>query len=131
MNIFIDTEAMRFVTEKELRQEFEQLKREQPEEYAYTFEQYVQNCTSKNGTLEEACMTYHMGAYLLISVANYIGYLEGKGLIEIEDEGQLYSIMEEVDEDVNAAAELKNEPFDFWTEVDKSLKRQGVLKDAK
>ena len=31
MNIFIDTEAMRFVTEKELRQEFEQLKREQPE----------------------------------------------------------------------------------------------------
>ena len=55
MNIFIDTEAMRFVTEKELRQEFEQLKQEQPEEYAYTFEQYVQNCTSKNGTLEEVC----------------------------------------------------------------------------
>lgn len=53
MNIFIDTEVMRFVTEKEPRQEFEQLKREQPEEYAYTFEQYVQNCTSKNGTLEE------------------------------------------------------------------------------
>lgn len=53
MNIFIDTEAMRFVTEKELRQEFEQLKREQPEEYNYTFEQYIQNCTSKNGTLEE------------------------------------------------------------------------------
>lgn len=53
MNIFIDTEEMRFVTEKELRQEFEQLKREQPEEYNYTFEQYIQNCTSKNGTLEE------------------------------------------------------------------------------
>ena len=47
MNIFIDTEAMRFVTEKE------QLKLEQPEEYNYTFEQYIQNCTSKNGTLEE------------------------------------------------------------------------------
>ena len=53
MNIFIDTESMRFVTEKELRQEFEQFKREQPEEYNYTFEQYIQNCTSKNGTLEE------------------------------------------------------------------------------
>ena len=51
MNIFIDKESMRFVTEKELRQEFEQLKQEQPEEYAYTFEQYVQNCTSKNGTV--------------------------------------------------------------------------------
>ena len=76
-------------------------------------------------------MTYHMGTYLLISAANYIGYLEGKGLIEIEEEEQLYSIMEGVDEDVNAAAELENEPFDFWTEVDKSLKRQGVLKDAR
>lgn len=76
-------------------------------------------------------MTYHMGEYLLISAANYIGYLEGKGLIEIEEEEQLYSIMEGVDEDVNAAAELENEPFDFWTEVDKSLKRQGVWKNAK
>ena len=76
-------------------------------------------------------MTYHMGTYLLISVANYIGYLEGKELIEIEDGEQLYSIMEGVDEDVNAAAELENEPFDFWTEVDKSLKRQGVWKNAK
>lgn len=76
-------------------------------------------------------MTYHMGTYLLISVANYIGYLEGKGLIEIEQEEQLYNIMEGVDEDVNAAAELENEPFDFWTEVDKSLKRQGMWKNAK
>ena len=76
-------------------------------------------------------MTYHMGTYMLISVANYIGYLEGKELIEIEEEEQLYSIMEGVDEDVNAAAELINEPFDFWTEVDKSLKRQGVWKNAK
>ena len=76
-------------------------------------------------------MTYHMDTYLLISAANYIGYLEGKGLIEIEDEGQLYSIMEQIDEDVNAAAELINEPFDFWTEVDHSLRRQGVLKNAK
>ena len=76
-------------------------------------------------------MTYHMGEYLLINVASYIGYLEGKELIEIEDGEQLYSIMEGVDEDVNAAAELENEPFDFWTEVDKSLKRQGVWKNAK
>ena len=53
MNIFIDTESMRLVTEKELRQEFEQLKLEQPDEYAYTFEKYVKTCTRKNGTLEE------------------------------------------------------------------------------
>ena len=56
MNIFIDTESMRFVTEKELRQEFEQFKREQPEGYNYTCEQYIQNCPSKNGTLEEVCV---------------------------------------------------------------------------
>ena len=76
-------------------------------------------------------MGYHMDTYSLISVANYLGFLEGTGCIEIDEEEQLYSIMEGVDEDVNAAAELGNEPFDFWTEVDKSLKRQGVLKNAK
>ena len=76
-------------------------------------------------------MKYHMDTYSLISVANYLGFLEGTGRIEIDEEEQLYDIMEQIDEDVNAAAELINEPFDFWTEVDKSLKRQGVLKDAK
>lgn len=76
-------------------------------------------------------MKYHMDTYSLISVANYLGFLEGTGRIEIDEEEQLYGIMEQIDEDVNAAAELINEPFDFWTEVDKSLKRQGVLKDAK
>ena len=76
-------------------------------------------------------MKYHMDTYSLISVANYLGFLEGTGRMEIDEEDQLYGIMEQIDEDVNTAAELENEPFDFWTEVDKSLKRQGVLKDAK
>ena len=64
-------------------------------------------------------MKYHMDAYSLISVANYLGFLEGTGRIEI-------------DEDVNKACESTlDSGFDFWTEVDHSLRRQGVLKNAK
>lgn len=41
------------VTEDELRRDFEELKREEPEEYWYSFEDYIRNCTGKNGTLTE------------------------------------------------------------------------------
>lgn len=30
-----------------------------------------------------------------------------------------------------SAAKIQDDSFDFWTEVDKSLKRQGVWKNAK
>ena len=40
--------------------------------------------------------------------------------------------MEAIDEDVKKADEESIEcGFDFWSEVERSLKRQGVLKDAK
>ncbi len=77
-------------------------------------------------------MKYHMDTYSLISVANYLGFLEGTGRIEIDEEEQLYGIIEQIDEDVNKACESTSDlGFDFWTEVDQSLKRQGVLKNAK
>ena len=77
-------------------------------------------------------MKYHMDTYSLISVANYLGFLEGTGRIEIAEEDQLYGIMEQIDEDVNKACESTlDSGFDFWTEVDHSLRRQGVLKNAK
>ena len=41
------------VTEKELLKTFEHLRREQPDEYNYSFENYIRNRTDKNGTLEE------------------------------------------------------------------------------
>lgn len=41
------------VTESELRRDFEELKREDPEEYFYTFGEYIAVCTGKNGTLTE------------------------------------------------------------------------------
>lgn len=41
------------VTEDELRRNFEELKLDDPEEYFYTFEDYIDMCTGKNGTLTE------------------------------------------------------------------------------
>lgn len=53
MKVYRDTETGEIVTEKQLRAEFEELKREQPEEYNYTFAGYIRNITDKNGTMEE------------------------------------------------------------------------------
>ena len=50
--LFVD-ERGEFVTEAQLREEFKQLKAEQPDEYDYSFESYVLNCTGRNGTLTE------------------------------------------------------------------------------
>ena len=77
-------------------------------------------------------MKYHMDIHSLISVANYLGFLEGTGRMEIDEEDQLYGIMEQIDEDVIKACESTlDSGFDFWAEVDHSLRRQGVLKNAK
>ena len=46
------TESGETVTAEELKAEFEQLQREQPEEYNYSFNDYIKNCTGKHGTLE-------------------------------------------------------------------------------
>lgn len=53
MRKFRDTNTGEIITEEELRKEFEKLKKETPEEYDYSFNQYLLNCTSKNGMLIE------------------------------------------------------------------------------
>ena len=53
MRKFRDISTGEIITEEELRKEFEELKKETPEEYDYSFEQYLLNCTSKNGMLTE------------------------------------------------------------------------------
>ena len=53
MGKFRDTNTGEIITEEELRKEFEELKKETPEEYDYSFNQYLLNCTSKNGMLTE------------------------------------------------------------------------------
>ena len=50
---FIDTETGKSITESELLAEFTALKSENPEEYPYNFNQYLRNCTDKNGFLRE------------------------------------------------------------------------------
>lgn len=53
MRVYRDTETGENVTEEQLRAEFDELKREQPEEYSYTFADYIRSITDKNGTMEE------------------------------------------------------------------------------
>lgn len=50
--IYRDTENGELVSREALRKEFKELKAEAPEEYDYTFEQYLNNACSKNGFLE-------------------------------------------------------------------------------
>ena len=50
MRKFRDISTGEIITEEELREEFEKLKKETPEEYDYSFNQYLLNCTE---TLDE------------------------------------------------------------------------------
>lgn len=52
MRLFKDEEG-HLITEQELRQEFGMLKLVDPDSYDYSFENYIRNCTDKNGTLTE------------------------------------------------------------------------------
>ena len=52
--MWIDIETGEIVTAEQLRIEYEQAKENQPDEYGYSFEEYIQNCkTENNGTLED------------------------------------------------------------------------------
>ena len=53
MRKFRDLEFDIIVTEEELLRTFKHLQREQPGEYNYSFENYIRNCTDKDGTLSE------------------------------------------------------------------------------
>ena len=53
MRLFRCTETDKILTEEQLQREFEILKTEEPETYDYNFSQFVENCLSKNGFLEE------------------------------------------------------------------------------
>ena len=49
--MWIDENSNEIITAVQLRKEFETLKQEYPDEYNYSFEEYIANCTGKNGTL--------------------------------------------------------------------------------
>lgn len=54
MKYYFDENEGCFVSEEQIKKEFIQLKAEQPNEYNYTFEEYLNNCLSKNGFLRKA-----------------------------------------------------------------------------
>ncbi len=58
MKLYKDIETSNILTEEQLKKEFEVLKAEDSETYNYTFNEYINNCTSKNGTLEEVKNNY-------------------------------------------------------------------------
>ena len=53
--LYKDTESGELVSLETLSKEFRELKAEAPEEYDYTFEQYLNNACSKKGFLERVC----------------------------------------------------------------------------
>ena len=53
MRKFKDLEFGIIVTEGELLRTFKHLQGKQPDEYNYSFENYIRNCTDKDGTLKE------------------------------------------------------------------------------
>lgn len=53
MRKFKDTNTGAIITEAQLRSEFRNLQRDYPDEYDYSFAEYISNTLSKNGILEE------------------------------------------------------------------------------
>ena len=53
MRKFKDLEFDIIVTEGELLRTFKHLQREQPDEYNYSFENYIRNCTDKDGKVTD------------------------------------------------------------------------------
>lgn len=51
--MYRDTESGKLITIDQLKAEFEALKAENPQKYSYSFIEYLNNCTSKNGFLEK------------------------------------------------------------------------------
>ena len=49
--MWFDVESREIVSEKQLFDEYNAFRKEQPEEYNYSFKEYIANCESKNGTL--------------------------------------------------------------------------------
>ena len=51
--IFLDIESGKLVTREQLEKEYREAQAENPEEYSYSFADYIRNClTVNNGTLE-------------------------------------------------------------------------------
>lgn len=115
MRKFRDLEFDIVVTEEELLRTFRHLQREQPDEYNYSFENYIRNCTDKDGTLEEI-REWVGNAKVVDSLADLpkIGEKEPyRGLcvsVELYDDQDDYAIY-------NVGYLFQNRYFDKYTDI--------------
>ena len=115
MRKFRDLEFDIIVTEEELLRTFRHLQREQPDEYNYSFENYIRNCTDKDGTLEEI-REWVGNAKVVDSLADlpkigerelYRGLCVSVELYEDQDDYAIYRVYflgsKYIDKDINIA----------------------------
>lgn len=70
MRKFRDTNTGEIITEEELRKEFEKLKKETPEEYDYSFNQYLLNCSEMLEELDCGIRRWIGNAMIVDSLAD-------------------------------------------------------------
>ena len=115
MRKFRDLEFDTIVTEEELLKTFKHLQKEQPDEYNYSFENYIRNCTDKDGTLSEirqwagnARIIDSLAALPKIGArAKYRGLCVSVELYEDQDDYAIYRVFyldgKYIEKDVNIA----------------------------
>ena len=115
MRKFRDLEFDIIVTEEELLRTFRHLQREHPDEYNYSFENYIRNCTDKDGALSEI-RQWVGNARIIDSLADlpkigerdkYRGLCVSVELYEDQDDYAIYRVFyldgKYIEKDVNIA----------------------------
>ena len=115
MRKFRDLEFDTIVTEEELLKTFKHLQRERPDEYNYSFENYIRNCIDKDGTLLEI-RQWVGNARIIDSLADlpkigerdkYRGLCVSVELYENQDDYAIYRVFyldgKYIEKDVNIA----------------------------
>lgn len=97
MRKFRDTNTGEIITEEELRKEFEELKKETPEEYDYSFNQYLLNCSETLDEIREwvgnAKMIYSLKELPNIGESdNWLGLVVSVELYDEMDDYVIYRV---------------------------------------
>lgn len=80
MRVFLNSENKKLIKEDELRTQFSELKINEPEEYDYSFEDYINVCCDKNGVLEEVADTFKKRLEDILQKCSKLGILHGYDL---------------------------------------------------
>ena len=58
-HMWMDINSGMMVSREQLYNEYVELRKAQPDEYCYSFDEYIENCTGKNGQLVPIWNTTH------------------------------------------------------------------------